>query len=110
MRKLFYSLVFSLVAVFFANDLFAQGIYVRGYTRQDGTYVQPHYRSAPDGNIYNNWSTRGNVNPYTGEPGRVNPERSFQNQSPYNSNRNFNSYGNSIFSTSPSRKRSFLDD
>ncbi|HEU4583280.1 MAG TPA: hypothetical protein VFS67_33715 [Polyangiaceae bacterium] len=42
---------------------------VRGYVRKDGTYVAPHYRSAPDGNFWNNWSTRGNVNPYTGKPG-----------------------------------------
>ena len=42
---------------------------VRGYIRKDGTYVQPHMRSAPDGNFWNNWSTRGNVNPYNGEPG-----------------------------------------
>lgn len=47
---------------------------VRGYTRKDGTYVAPHYRSAPDGNFYNNWSTKGNVNPYTGKAGtRVTP-------------------------------------
>jgi hypothetical protein len=44
-------------------------VYVRGYTRRDGTYVQPHYRSAPDSNFYNNWSTKGNVNPYTGQEG-----------------------------------------
>ena len=31
-------------------------VYVRGYTRDNGTYVQPHYRSAPDGNPYNNYS------------------------------------------------------
>lgn len=24
-----------------------KSVYVRGYTRKDGTYVQPHYRSAP---------------------------------------------------------------
>ena len=45
---------------------------VKGYTRKDGTYVQPHHRSAPDGNFYNNWSTTGNVNPYTGEEGKLN--------------------------------------
>src|SRR5229473_473291 len=44
-------------------------VYVRGYIRKDGTYVQPYMRSAPDGNFWNNWSTIGNVNPYTGEPG-----------------------------------------
>ncbi len=31
-------------------------VYVRGYTRGNGTYVQPHIRSAPDGNPYNNYS------------------------------------------------------
>lgn len=44
---------------------------VRGYTRKDGTYVRPHHRSAPDGNFDNNWSTRGNVNPYTGKIGTL---------------------------------------
>jgi hypothetical protein len=40
---------------------------VRGYYRKDGTYVQPHYRSRPDGNPYNNYSYPGNTNPYTGK-------------------------------------------
>jgi hypothetical protein len=54
------------------------GVYVRGYTRRDGTYVAPHYRSAPDGDFYNNWSTKGNVNPYTGQPGtKVTPPPSY---------------------------------
>lgn len=43
--------------------------YVRGYTRSDGTYVQPHYRSNADGQQWNNYGTRGNVNPYTGQQG-----------------------------------------
>ncbi len=47
---------------------------VNGYVKKDGTYVAPHYRSDVDGNFYNNWSTKGNVNPYTGELGtRVTP-------------------------------------
>ncbi|MDP4559500.1 hypothetical protein [Kosakonia cowanii] len=45
------------------------GVHVNGYFRSNGTYVQPHYRSAPDHNFYNNWSTRGNINPYTGKMG-----------------------------------------
>ena len=43
--------------------------HVRGYYRKDGTYVEPHWRSNPDSTTYENWSTRGNVNPYTGVPG-----------------------------------------
>jgi len=48
-------------------------VYVHGYTTKNGTYVAPHYRSAPDHNPYNNWSTAGNVNPYTGRVGTKNP-------------------------------------
>jgi hypothetical protein len=47
---------------------------VGAYVRRDGTYVQPHYRSVPDGDRSNNWSTRGNVNPYTGQPGNHSPD------------------------------------
>ncbi len=47
--------------------------YVRGYTRRDGTYVQPHVRSSPNGTTLDNWTTRGNVNPYTGQPGTRSP-------------------------------------
>jgi len=48
---------------------YSADVYVRGYYRSDGTYVRPHYRSPPDGNVWNNWSTKGNINPYTGKPG-----------------------------------------
>lgn len=108
MKKTLSLLILCLAVVFFSTELFAQGRSVRGYTRRDGAYVQPHYRSAPDRNVYNNWSTRGNANPYTGQSGRVNPESSYQ--SPYNSNRNYNSFGNDMFNSSPSRKKSYLND
>ena len=42
---------------------------VRGYTRKDGTYVEPHMRSNPNRSYNDNWSTNPNVNPYTGERG-----------------------------------------
>jgi|TARA_B100001964_G_C13749145_1_gene386650 hypothetical protein len=41
--------------------IFAGDVYVKGYYRSNGTYVQPHYRSAPDGNPYNNYSFPGNA-------------------------------------------------
>jgi hypothetical protein len=49
----------------------AGGVRVRGHVRKDGTYVQPHYRTTPDTRFYNNWSTKGNYNPYTGMDGKV---------------------------------------
>lgn len=58
----------ALLVALSAQCLDAQ-VRVRGYTRKDGTYVQPHYRSRPDTSVLNNWSTRGNINPYTGAAG-----------------------------------------
>lgn len=45
---------------------------VHGYFRKDGTYVPSHKRTAPDARSDNNWTTVGNVNPYTGKPGTRN--------------------------------------
>lgn len=48
-------------------------VHVNGYTKKNGTYVAPHYRSHPDKSYNNNWSVKGNVNPYTGKAGTKNP-------------------------------------
>lgn len=56
--------------------------YVNGYTRQDGTYVQPHYRSSPNSTTQDNYSTKGNVNPYTGQQGT---QPAYPNQPNYGS-------------------------
>jgi hypothetical protein len=55
-------------------------LYYNGYTKQNGNYVAPHYQTAPNNNPYDNYSTRGNVNPYTGQPGTVAPQ---QDSNPY---------------------------
>lgn len=62
-----------------ASSAFAWGndVSVRGYTRNDGTYVQPSHRTAPDNTMSNNYSTYGNTNPYTGEQGTVRDSGSF---------------------------------
>jgi hypothetical protein len=43
--------------------------HVRSYVKKNGTYVQQHHRTSPDHTQRNNYSTKGNVNPYTGKPG-----------------------------------------
>jgi len=43
--------------------------YTHGYTRRDGTYVEGYHATNPNGTRNDNFSTRGNMNPYTGEPG-----------------------------------------
>jgi hypothetical protein len=42
---------------------------VHGFTRRDGTYVQPYMNSEPNQHRYDNYSSQGNTNPYTGERG-----------------------------------------
>lgn len=44
-----------------------------GYTRRNGTYVHSYMHSAPDGTKLNNFSTKGNVNPYTDKVGSKDP-------------------------------------
>lgn len=58
----------ALAALLFGGTALAQ-TYVQGYTKKDGTYVAPHYRSSPNSTTSDNYSTRGNVNPYTGAAG-----------------------------------------
>ena len=62
------AMLVAIVAGFVAGSAFAD-VYVEGYYRSDGTYVQPHFRSDPDDRFDNNWSTEGNVNPHTGKIG-----------------------------------------
>ena len=62
------------IALMIAASSAAAQVHVRGYTKKDGTYVAPHERSAPNHTMLDNYSTKGNVNPYTGKPGTKDPE------------------------------------
>ena len=42
---------------------------VSGYTRSNGTYVQSHVRTMPNSTNWDNFSTKGNSNPFTGSTG-----------------------------------------
>jgi len=48
---------------------------VKGHYKKDGTYVPPHVRSDPNGSKLDNWSTKGNTNPYTGKKGTKDPSK-----------------------------------
>ena len=60
---------------------------VRGYIKRDGTYVAPSMRSSPNSYKFDNYSSEGNYNPYTRQPGYKPDE--FSNPSIYG-----NPYGN----------------
>lgn len=61
------------LALLASGALAQSGHYVRPHVTKNGTYVEGHYRSNPDGNRLNNYGTQGNLNPYTGQQGTVNP-------------------------------------
>jgi len=42
---------------------------VRGHVKSDGTYVAPYIRTSPNNVQFDNYSTEGNTNPYTGQRG-----------------------------------------
>ena len=60
--------IFLVAALLAANVALADN-YVNGYTKSNGTYVQPHMRSEPNQYKSDNYSSQGNSNPYTNQAG-----------------------------------------
>ncbi len=83
MKKMSFAILFFLLVPVLVN-----AEWVRGHMRDtdgDGikdTYINGYNRTPADGNPYNNYSTQGNVNPYTGKEGTVKPH--YDNRYDYN--------------------------
>jgi len=79
----------TLIILFFTNLILAQVNsnyhYVEGYTRSDGTYVKGHYRTDPNHTNTDNYSTLGNTNPWTGQPGWITPDNNYTSFDTYSS-------------------------
>ena len=58
---------------------FTNSCYVNGYYKSNGTYVQGYYRSCPNDTVTDNYSYRGNTNPFTGSVGTNNYNNSTSN-------------------------------
>ena len=74
MKKLLLGLVVAIglmMPTIEAATAYSHDVYVSGYTKKNGTYVKPHRRSKPNYTRNDNYTTRGNVNPYTGRAGTV---------------------------------------
>jgi hypothetical protein len=86
-----------LLAIILSSSAYASDVFVRGYYKSNGTYVNPYYRTAPDNTINNNYGTQGNYNPHTGAWGTTpqNPTQpdytGFGVSQPTN---NFSNFGN----------------
>lgn len=76
MKKVIAGLAFALLLFVSAGSVEAKTISVRGYYKPSrSTYVMPSYRTSPNKTKLDNYSTRGNYNPYTGKTGTKNPYR-----------------------------------
>jgi hypothetical protein len=69
-------LVISICILGFSALAEAKGgtVTVRQHVTKDGTFVPEHVRTAPNDTRDDNWSTKGNTNPYTGKEGTKNPD------------------------------------
>lgn len=97
-RKPIAIIILALMLTMALSGIASASVYVSGYYRSNGTYVQPYYRSNPDGNFYNNYSTYGNVNPYTGSYGTERyPSYNYYSTPSYSSNYSRSYYGSSYY-------------
>lgn len=53
----------------------AKNTKTKGYMKKNGTYVQGHNKKSPNKSKLDNYSTDGNVNPYTGKKGSKKPTK-----------------------------------
>ena len=85
MKSIRLSLLTAICIFAFANSAKSQvnpsSTYVSGYTKSDGTFVSGHYKTTPNNTNRDNYSTKPNVNPYTGSNGYVEPDNKPLNSS-----------------------------
>lgn len=88
----------SMASLLLANDYrySSDDTYVSGYTRSNGTYVAPHYRSAPNAYKWDNYSYQPSQPQFNSEPTvqhnsnwyQPNTGR-FNDSNPYNNSPNY---------------------
>lgn len=61
--------------------------HVNGYYKSNGTYVDSYMKSSPNNTKSDNFSTYGNVNPYTGQAGT----KTYSDYNNYGHNKSSNS-------------------
>ena len=70
MKRLIFLFSFLAMASFVSAQTYSGTRYQSGYYKPStGTYVQPHYKTNANSTNWDNFSTQGNYNPYTGSAG-----------------------------------------
>lgn len=73
MKKIFLFFNFGcLLLLTIVSPVFASHTYVNGYYKSNGTYVSRYARTSPNSTKLDNFSTKGNINPYTSKTGTIN--------------------------------------
>jgi hypothetical protein len=80
MKKVIATIVIALISLVALSQT---PQYVNGYYRSNGTYVQGYYRTKANNTIRDNYSTKGNINPYTGQKGTRTYYSNYQSQKSY---------------------------
>ena len=76
MKKIISGLVLAFILLVSAQSVEAKTVSVKGYYKPStGSYVMPSYRTSPNKIKLDNYSARGNYNPYSGKMGTKNPYR-----------------------------------
>lgn len=76
MKTALAGLALALLLFVSAGSAEAKTIKVKAYFKpSQGSYVMPSYRTSPNKTKLDNYSTKGNYNPYSGKKGTVNPYR-----------------------------------
>lgn len=81
-----------LFLICFTQAAFAS--YTKGYFKSNGTYVHGYHKTSPNHTKLDNYSTKGNFNPYTGKTGTVN---SYTNYNTNYSNNNSSSHKTNFY-------------
>ncbi|MGB0864377.1 MAG: hypothetical protein ACPGXZ_15745, partial [Saprospiraceae bacterium] len=95
MKKILTLIIFLFSGIILFGQTNPNHVYVKPHYR-NGQYIKGHYRTAPNSTNRDNFSTRGNINPYTLEPGKIAPDNkpvptySYPSYSPSNSYSNYN--------------------
>ena len=65
-------IVIVVIWLFAGTSFAATSHATKGYVKKNGTYVQPSHATNPNASKADNYTTKPNVNPYTGEKGTKN--------------------------------------
>lgn len=79
MKKYILVLVLFVGLLSFSASVEAKTVRVKGYYKPStGSYVSPSYRTSPNKYKFDNYSTKGNYNPYTGKKGYSSPYKTYR--------------------------------